>query len=168
MTNRMVETMFGYSGEELLELSLEALVPERFRQTHVAERTGYLRRRNTVPWVTISRCPAGAKTARSSRFQVGLSHMLTQAGMLAIAFVTDLTERRQTEAALRESEERFSLFMSHLPAAAFMKDMEGRYVYVNPGFAKLVSLPPPRCVSATDHDFWPSPPTCCVNRICAY
>jgi diguanylate cyclase (GGDEF)-like protein/PAS domain S-box-containing protein len=33
--------------------------------------------------------------------------------------------------ALRESDERFSAFMDHSPAIAFIKDRDGRYVYVN-------------------------------------
>ncbi|HXJ56203.1 MAG TPA: PAS domain S-box protein [Verrucomicrobiae bacterium] len=40
-------------------------------------------------------------------------------------------ERKRTEEALRETEKRFALFMQHLPGAAWMKDVEGRYLYAN-------------------------------------
>src|SRR3712207_7792828 len=33
--------------------------------------------------------------------------------------------------ALRESEQRFSMFMRHLPGLAWIKDDHGRYVFVN-------------------------------------
>jgi PAS domain-containing protein len=36
--------------------------------------------------------------------------------------------------ALRESEERFKAFMDHSPAIAFIKDEQGRYIYVNRPF----------------------------------
>ncbi len=39
--------------------------------------------------------------------------------------------RREAERALRESEERFTRFMRHLPGLAWIKDLEGRYVYAN-------------------------------------
>ena len=43
----------------------------------------------------------------------------------------DITDRKQTEEKLRESRERFSVFMDNLPAAAFIKDEESRILYVN-------------------------------------
>ena len=43
----------------------------------------------------------------------------------------EINERHQAEESLRSSEERFSTFMSHLPAAASIKDQEGRLLFAN-------------------------------------
>ena len=43
----------------------------------------------------------------------------------------DITNRKQSEMALLESEQRFSSFMDHLPAVVFLKDHEGRTLFVN-------------------------------------
>ncbi|MEH0018044.1 MAG: PAS domain S-box protein [Desulfobacter sp.] len=47
------------------------------------------------------------------------------------SLVVDVSGRSEMENNLRESEERFSLFMDHLPAVAFIKDEKSRMLYVN-------------------------------------
>ena len=51
--------------------------------------------------------------------------------------VEDITARKTSEQVLRESEKRFSAFMDNSPVMAFLKDEEGRYVYLNEPFKKL-------------------------------
>jgi PAS domain S-box-containing protein len=41
---------------------------------------------------------------------------------------------------LKESEERFRLFMKHLPGVAFMKDASGRYLYLNDRFKEVFKV----------------------------
>jgi PAS domain S-box-containing protein len=45
--------------------------------------------------------------------------------------VMDITQRKATEEALRESNRRFARFMQHLPGLAWIKDLDGRYVFAN-------------------------------------
>src|SRR5207247_6102209 len=48
--------------------------------------------------------------------------------------VRDITEQKLAEEAVRESQAFFHSFMDNSPAVAFMKDEEGRYLYVNQPF----------------------------------
>jgi PAS domain S-box-containing protein len=48
----------------------------------------------------------------------------------------DLSERKRSEDALRETRAFFHSFMDNSPAVAFMKDAKGRYVYVNRPFER--------------------------------
>jgi PAS domain S-box-containing protein len=43
----------------------------------------------------------------------------------------DVTDRRAAEARLESSERRFEEFMRHLPGLAWIKDLDGRYVFAN-------------------------------------
>jgi len=63
----------------------------------------------------------------------------------------EIEERKEAEEALRQSEERFAAFMDNLPGYAWMKDLEGRYVYINETFLQLRNA-----VGKTDAELWPA------------
>ena len=68
----------------------------------------------------------------------------------------DITERKRAEEAMRESEQRFASFMFHLPAAAWMKHLDGRYVYANVGAERIFGTPLPVLIGKTDYEIFPS------------
>jgi PAS domain S-box-containing protein len=62
--------------------------------------------------------------------------------------------RIRTEAALRESEDRFAAFISHLPGFTWIKDAKGRYLFLSKSQLKLA--PSPRhWRGRTDAELWP-------------
>jgi PAS domain S-box-containing protein len=72
-----------------------------------------------------------------------------------IAVISDVTERRQVENALRESERRFARFMQHLPGLAWIKDREGRYVYANHAAEEAFCTPLAELCGKTDAELFP-------------
>ena len=67
----------------------------------------------------------------------------------------DITERRRAEEALEASEERFKVFMNNSPAVAFMKDEEGRHLYVNEPLARLFQKSEAELIGKTDFEIMP-------------
>jgi PAS domain S-box-containing protein len=72
-----------------------------------------------------------------------------------VCVVTDITERKLWEETLRQSEQRFATFMLHLPGIAFVKDMNGKYVYCNESSWALFRKRPAEITGKTDDELWP-------------
>jgi PAS domain S-box-containing protein len=68
---------------------------------------------------------------------------------------TDIEDRKQAEEALRKSEKLFAVFMDQLPGFAWMKDIEGRYVYVNKKESELDAYRA-GAIGKTDAELWPA------------
>jgi PAS domain S-box-containing protein len=73
-----------------------------------------------------------------------------------VVVVLDITERRQVDEALRRSEERFTRFMQFLPGLAWIKDLNGRYVYANDAAVTAFNRPREALYGKKDGDIFPA------------
>ena len=131
IVNATAERMFGYTRTELAGQCLELLLPEDLRERHQAHRADYAADPHTRPMGLGMTLSGRRKDGGIFPVEVGLSTVHTRIGPLAIAFVTDITERqvagmerermlqelqvhigeqRRTEQALRASEEQLQRF----------------------------------------------------------
>jgi PAS domain S-box-containing protein len=67
----------------------------------------------------------------------------------------DITERKRGEEALRKSEEHFRLFMNNSPTVTWIKDEEGRYVFISQTFQKSLGVRPEDRIGKTDLEVYP-------------
>jgi PAS domain S-box-containing protein len=58
----------------------------------------------------------------------------------ATGIALDVTERREVEERLRESQALLAAFMENAPIGMYLKDTDGRYVLVNPEMAKVLGV----------------------------
>ncbi len=72
-----------------------------------------------------------------------------------IALLADIGERKRAEKALWESDKRFTLFMDNLPARAYMKDVNGHYIYVNETLRRYFDERNIAWLGMRDDDIWP-------------
>src|SRR5687767_726760 len=66
------------------------------------------------------------------------------------------TMRQQLEGALQDSERRFRMYMDNCPAIAFMKDSEGRLLYINKAFEETFGYDKIDWRGKTDFQLWPA------------
>lgn len=67
----------------------------------------------------------------------------------------DITEVKQLEMKLKESEERFRAFMDNNPASIYIKDENDRHIYGNPAALESVGKRPEEFIGSTTRDFFP-------------
>lgn len=98
--NRAVEAMFGYGHGGLVGRDVDLLVPEAVRVAHGGHRAAYWRTPGPRPMAR-GRDLVGRR-ADGSTFpvEVSLNFVLTSGGGRAVAFITDITDRKAAESTL--------------------------------------------------------------------
>lgn len=103
MVNAQTERMFNYSRQALIGQSVEMLVPARFRQQHVLFRAGFFGDSKPRP-MGVGRDLAGCR-ADGSEFpvEIGLNPIDTEAGVMVLASIIDITERQRAQQRLEDA-----------------------------------------------------------------
>ena len=96
-TNTRLAQMFGYRPDEFNDLSLEALLPERFRTRHVQFRKDFFADPHARPMGLGLELSARRKDGTEFSVEISLSYIKSDEGLLALGFVTDITLRRNAE-----------------------------------------------------------------------
>jgi len=97
LVNRRTEEMFNYTRDELLGARIEMLLPESKRPSHGRQREDYFNRPRIRP-MGIGMDLAGRRRDGSEfPVEVSLSNIETDEGLFAIAFVSDISQRKQLE-----------------------------------------------------------------------
>ncbi|MBF0468725.1 MAG: response regulator, partial [Desulfamplus sp.] len=103
--NHEVERLFGYSQGELAGKKIEILLPERFREKHVKHRIDFFAnpsQRRMGEGVNLSGLKRDGK---EFPLEIALSFFKTADGILAMAFVIDITGQKRAEDELRQAKE---------------------------------------------------------------
>jgi len=125
--NGQAERMFGYTRRELAGQPIHVLVPERYRDAHHAYVRGYQDSPHARPMGAGLELYGRRKDGTEFPVDIMLSPLATGGGLLSLAVVRDMTDRKRVEQALRLSEEQLrTLFDSVKDYAIFTLDAEGR------------------------------------------
>lgn len=150
--NRTGERITGYSREEASRLNVaDVIAPE-----HLNLAREMIARKASEKISTVYEIDIVSKEGRRVRLEVSTRLIISDGKPVGVQGIArDLTERKHSEAALKESQAFFNSFMDNSPAVAFMKDASGRYVYVNKPFERLFGKPLNFLKGRTSFDWLP-------------
>ncbi|WP_374797823.1 PAS domain S-box protein [Aerosakkonema funiforme] len=143
--NAAAEKVFGYTASEIIGCHIFQIIPVslRLESENILAR---IRQGQSVPtYETIRQRRDGSLI----NVAVTISPIRDRTGRImgASKIVRDISEqqaalrdRKEAELALKESEERYRVLVSHAPVGIFQTDAEGKCVYVNPRWTEMTGL----------------------------
>ena len=133
MFNQGAEKIFGYAASDMIGEPLERLLPDAFRQMHQQHVRNFAQAPNASRQMAERNRDVFGKRKNGEEFpsEASISRIKTKTGLLFTVMLKDITERRQSEAALRRSEEQLRLTTDALPVLICYVDANQRYRFNN-------------------------------------
>jgi PAS domain S-box-containing protein len=104
LANKHATRIFGYTEEPMTGLKVEALIPGRFRENHRQYREKYTSHPQNRPMGTGIDLFARRKDGSEFPVEISLGHYQADEGRLVIAFIIDITHRKEIEQAMRQQQ----------------------------------------------------------------
>jgi len=154
LVNRRAEEMFGYDRSDLLDQPIEILVPERFREKHAAQREGYVASPRSRPMGVGVNLFGRRRDGREFPVEIALSPVDTEEGRFVIAAIRDITELKEAERALLESEMLLRTIIETEPECVKLVDRQGMVLRMNQaGLAMLEADAPEQVFGRCIYEF---------------
>jgi PAS domain S-box-containing protein len=138
--NQMACEIFGYTQNELIGLPVETLISEDRREKHIQERQYYFQSPRSVR-TTMGRDLAGIrKDGTLIPLEIGLSYIDASDGRLAIAYISDISERKQAEETLQRERNLLNSIVQTSVAAILVMDLRGVIIFANEQAENVLGL----------------------------
>jgi PAS domain S-box-containing protein len=109
LANNFLLTLFGYdNGDELIGKKIEQLIPSRYHKQHTQHRDNYTKHPRPRPMGVGKDLFAIKKNGNELPVEISLSNYKTSEGSFTIAFVTDITRRKEYEDAVIQQKEQLA------------------------------------------------------------
>jgi PAS domain S-box-containing protein len=130
LVNSQTEKLFGYPRAELLDQTVEILIPDRYRNRHPGHRAGYFQSPRTRAMGSALELHGLRKDQREFPVEISLSPLDTEEGTLVSAAIRDISERKRAD-------EKFRDLLESAPDAMVIVGKTGQIVLANAQTEKL-------------------------------
>jgi len=131
LANIHTEDLFGYRREELIGLSVDILVPAGSGQRHPALRQNSLRDPRRRIMGGKREVTGRHKNGAQVSLEITLHPLEFENRKWFLASILDISERKEAETALRDSEDRLRLLLNSTAEGVFGIDVEGNFTFSN-------------------------------------
>jgi PAS domain S-box-containing protein len=147
--NLKAEAMFGCRAEDVLGKPLTALLPERFRARHTGDVTAFgAGKQSSRPMSARGEIIGMRRNGQEFPMEAAITKVMVGDALTYTAHLRDISERKEREAALIESERRFRAIFEHAFEAIGLLSPDGTVLEINragrvltEGHAHLKGLP---------------------------
>lgn len=146
--------MLGYSNSELVNLPYQDIL-------HPEDRDSMLDRLNRLRGRELSEYHAEKRFVRKDGgiiwgdVSVNLVQGPSGQPLRTVAVIKDITERKQAEEKVRATERQLRSFLDNSAVYGWMKDEEGRYVFLSKNYERHLGVRSEDLLGKTDFDYWP-------------
>ena len=155
IVNARAKELFGYESHEMLGRPVEMLLPRDIRNIHVRHREKYIASPSVRSVGKDQNFHALDKAGRLIPVEISLSPIDTEDGLIIASSLRDVSERRDSQRALVESQRTLQAVLDNSPALIYLKDLDSRYILVNRVWSAVMSMDADAAIGKQDHEFLP-------------
>ncbi|MBU1056153.1 MAG: PAS domain S-box protein [Proteobacteria bacterium] len=132
--NPAICKMLGYTQDELKKMNVMDIHPQNDFDSFIPEFTELERKSGGM----VKNIPCIKKDGAIIYADFNTTLTSIDGIPCNVGFITDVTERKKSDDALKESQERFKILFEYAPDAIYLHDLEGRFIDCNLAAEKMI------------------------------
>lgn len=156
--NKAAQAMFGYTQAEAIGQNVKMLMNSTDRERHDGYLASHMKKKARTGEVLLGRnrnFVGRHKDGSTFLIELAIREMINGATHTFIGSISDITERKMREEAVRRSEMLLKEIVDNAPLQITLSDETGHYALVNKSFADAHSCDPDALLGKSIYDLYP-------------